>query len=146
MDIFKFLTILKENGASILAVAAFISLFIEITPVKLNPLSALVSWIGRNLNKDIIKDVKALDEKVNNLKKEQEQKEISDMRWFILTFAQSCRDSNNHSKEQWSHALNEAKRYEKLCEKYGIENGVIEEDTEYLRNLYQVLSREHKIK
>jgi len=41
--------------------------------------------------------------------------------------------------------LNVADEYEMYCEKHEVMNGVVKQDTQYIRGLYQELSRDHKL-
>ena len=45
----------------------------------------------------------------------------------------------------WTNVLNVAEEYEKMVHEQRITNGVITQDTAYIRRLYQELSREHRI-
>lgn len=102
---------------------------IEIVPVKIKPWSMLLTWLGDRLCGDIRRDL-------TEMKKEFEEYQAEDMRWSILDFANSCRNKERHSKEEWNHAISQLKKYETYTKKKHIDNGVIEEDGEYLRELY----------
>ena len=102
---------------------------IEIAPIKINPWAALFKWIGKMINGD-------LREQVMELKRDFEKKNVEDMRWEILNFANTCRRGTNHSKDEWRHVMDQLYDYEKYTEKKGITNGVIEEDAHFLRELY----------
>lgn len=110
-------------------VAIAILSLIEVTPIKINPWSKLFKWIGNALNHD-------LDKKLTDLKQDFEDKKANDMRWDILAFANSCRRGNQHSKDEWWHAMSQLAEYEQYTEDKHIVNGVIESDAEYLRELY----------
>lgn len=112
-----------------------ITLF-EISPIKINPWSALLKWIGKTINSETQERLIHLSESVKELRSEFEAKNVSDTRWEILSFANSCRRGVKHSKDEWWHTLTQIAEYEKYCELKGIENGVIEEDSLYLRELY----------
>lgn len=118
---------------------------IQIAPIKINPWGWLFKWIGEKMMGTLREDIERLEKKVSDVQAEAVQRDVASMRWFILSFAQDCRDGVTHSKEQWTHALNQAKVYEAYCEKYEVQNGVIVEDTRYIRDLYAELSRAHKI-
>lgn len=107
-------------------VLAILGIVIEITPVKINPFS----WIGQRLNKDIKKEL-------SELKRDFEITKANNMRWEILSFTNSCRRKINHSKDEWHHILNIINEYEDYTKEKKILNGVIEEDSRYLRELYQ---------
>ena len=70
---------------------------------------------------------------------------INQHRQSILTYARECRGEISHSSDEWSHILTLAAEYESYCEKNAVTNGVVKADTEYIRQLYQELSREHRI-
>ena len=111
----------------------FIALsLIEIAPIKVNPWMTILRWIGNALTGDLRKDLNGL---------------ITDVRrQTILTFARECRHEVEHSAEEWNHVLQVAEEYEAYCNKYNIKNGKIKQDTKFIRDLYQEMSRAHKIK
>ena len=61
------------------------------------------------------------------------------------TFARECREEITHSADEWSHILTVAEEYEEHCKRNNVSNGIVKADTEYIRNLYQELSRDHRI-
>ena len=73
---------------------------------------------------------------ITEFKRDFEETKAQNKRWSILTFARSCRYGELHSREEWKHAISELAEYEAYTEKKKIENGVIEEDAKYLRELY----------
>ena len=102
---------------------------IEVVPIKIKPWSWLMNWLGERLCGDIRRDL-------TEMKTEFEEYQAEDMRWSILDFANSCRKREQHSKEEWNHAISQLKKYETYTKIKHIDNGVIEEDGEYLRELY----------
>jgi len=132
IDLFPQLGNIKDMtyiGWWILFIAASL---IQIAPVKWNPWSALFKWLGNQLTGDLRKDLNGL---------------ITDVRrQTILTFARECRQGIEHSAEEWDHVLSVAEEYEAFCESHKIRNGRIKQDTQFIRDLYQELSREHRIK
>ncbi len=113
--------------------ALFISFsLIQIAPIKINPWTTLLKWLGNQLTGDLRKDLNSL---------------ITDVRrQTILTFARECRQGVEHSTEEWSHVLQVAEEYEAFCLANNIKNGKIKQDTKFIRDLYQEISREHRIK
>ena len=122
------------------AVVLLILLFsmIQISPLKLNPWDSILGWIGKKVNGDIHDQLKELKKQVSDLW-------ISAHRQSILTFARECRANIDHDAEEWNHILSIADEYEVYCAKNTVSNGVVKADTKYVRDLYQELSREHKI-
>ena len=115
------------TGAAILLLLSLI----QISPVKLDPWDRIFAWIGGKLN--------------GNLQKQVREIWINMHRQAILQFARECRGGQQHSVEEWSHVLNVADEYEMYCEKHEVMNGVVKQDTQYIRGLYQELSRDHKL-
>jgi hypothetical protein len=111
---------------------------IEVSPLKLNPWDRLFAWFGRKINGETQKQLKELQKQVSDLW-------INAHRQSILVFARECRDDVAHDREEWNHILSVAEEYSVYCKSHNISNGVVKADTEYVRNLYQELSREHKI-
>lgn len=123
---------LKDMTYIVVLAFALTTSLIQISPIKLNPWSTILKWIGKQLTGDLRKDVNSL---------------ITDFRrQTILTFARECRNKVDHSAEEWGHVLNVAAEYEKYCKDHNITNGVIDADTKFIRDLYQELSKDHKIK
>ncbi len=111
---------------------------IQVSPLKLNPWDEIFGWIGR-------KTQGVLQKQVADLKKQVTDIWISSHRQSILTFARECRAQIDHDAEEWNHILSIADEYEVYCSTHAVSNGVVKADTRYVRELYQELSREHKI-
>ena len=116
---------------------------VEIVPIKINPWASLFKWIGKIINGDMQNQITEMRSELTELKKDFECKKAEDMRWEILNFANSCRRGDRHGKDAWRHAMSQVAEYEAYTERKGIANGVIEEDTNYLRELYQERCRKN---
>ena len=112
-----------------LAVIASLGL-VEFTPIKINPLSKLLKWVGDKVNGEMIKRIDKLEQDVNT-------NEMDRIRWEVLDFANSCRNGRKHTKDEFEHIITLVKKYENLLEKCGKENGVFELEYEYIKQLYQ---------
>ncbi|MBR3586867.1 MAG: hypothetical protein IKO00_12655 [Oscillospiraceae bacterium] len=134
---FKELVTQLTVGNVAAGIAILLSL-IQISPLKLNPWDKLLAWFGRKLNGATIKKLEELQKQVRDMW-------INTHRQSILTFARECRADMHHDAEEWNHILSIADEYEVYCAKNTVSNGVVKADTEYVRALYQELSREHKI-
>lgn len=73
---------------------------------------------------------------ISEFKRDFEETKAQNKRWSILSFARSCRNGEKHTREEWKHAISELAEYEAYTEKKKIENGVIDEDAKFLRELY----------
>lgn len=105
---------------------------IEVTPIKINPWQ----WIGRAINGELLKKLDKLEEDVTTIKKDQEEDNAENMRCRILAFAASCRRHEHHDAEEWNNIIAAIKKYETYVKERNIDNGVIEENAAFLRELY----------
>lgn len=121
--------ILNWIWSNIWQIIVILSLFIEITPIKWNPLSSAFKWLGRKLTARIEDDLAAIH-------KEIEENEKDRIRWEILDFANSCRNGRRHTKDEYQHIMTLNDKYIKLLEKTHDKNGVFEAEYEYIKKLY----------
>ncbi len=105
------------------------SIFIQITPIKWNPISSLVKWLGKLLTENVSK-------KVEDLTKEVTENEKDRIRWEILDFANSCRNGRKHTHDEFKHIITLNDKYKKLLEKTHDKNGVFDAEYEYIKKLY----------
>ena len=104
---------------------------IQIAPIQINPWDAILGWIGDKLNGGIQKEFRAVW--------------VDFHRQAILNFCRECRQDVQHSKEEWHYILDVIAKYSKYCDTHKIINGVIEEDSRFIRELYQELCKQNKI-
>ncbi len=116
----------------------FLLSLVQIAPLKLNPWDRVFDWLGHKLNRTADEELKKLQAQIQGMW-------INSHRHTILRFARECRAGIDHSPDEWTNVLNVAEEYEAYVKENSITNGIITQDTVYLRNLYQELSREHKI-
>ena len=128
----------RLNAGYITAGIVILLSLIQISPLKLNPWDKLLGWFGKKLNGATEKRLEAVEKQIRDMW-------INNHRQTVLTFARECRANIEHSSDEWTNVLNVAEEYEKYVEKNNVTNGIITQDTAYLRALYQELSREGKI-
>ena len=104
--------------------------FVQISPIKLNPYDKFFSWLRRKLLGNFDEDIKDFRERIDRVW-------INFNRQHILRFARECRQSIKHSRDEWRYVLSIANDYEKYCRSNNLTNGIIEAETEYIRDLYQ---------
>ena len=142
-DLFTMLHISPGAGMFI-ALAVFLSL-VQIAPIKINPWDTILGWIGSKINAGVKKQLDAVSQQSNVQKEEFREFWIDYQREAILRFSRECSQDMSHSREEWNHILDIIKRYETFCSKHEIANGVIEENSSYLRDLHKKLLQEHRI-
>ena len=126
------------NAGYVAAGFAILLSLIQISPLKLNPWDKLFAWIGRKTNGVTEKRLASVEKQILDMW-------VNSHRQCILTFARETRAGIEHSSDEWTNVLNVAEEYEKYVAEKKITNGIVTQDTEYIRNLYQELSRDHRI-
>lgn len=151
-----------SNGNIFIIILLICSIFFEIAPIKLNPISWLVGFIFKPIRTDInemrvelnnnIENVKnELKSDIESIKEEQSQQkesiddllranemnEVSRIRWEIIEFANSIENKQLHMRDEYRHIIDDNKRYHILIEKYGLDNGIIDEEYEKIYKHYK---------
>ena len=128
---------------NIVQLALILSIFIQITPIKLNPWSSLFKWIGKLITQEsdkkigqLISDTEKLKTKIEAVQANLNENEKDRIRWEILDFANSCRNGKDHTKDEFDHIITLNKKYKSLLALTNDENGVFEVEYEYIRELY----------
>lgn len=122
------------SGAVIILI---LSTFIEITPIKWNPLSAIFSWIGKRMNGKLIDQVEAQGEEIKKIDEKIDMNEIDRIRWEILEFANSCRHDQRHTKDEFEHIINQHEKYVRILDERELTNGLITIEYEYIEDVYK---------
>ena len=137
-------------GYAALGVAGILTL-IEVTPIQLDPWSALAEWIGKKLNKDITQKVKdntdALDsikQKTTELSDQLEKKDAEDARNHILRFGDEVKNKVRHSEEYFNQILDDITKYEKYCDSHPqFQNAKTTVTKEIIKEVYAKCVREN---
>lgn len=109
-------------GGGILAIILTI---LQISPIKVNPWSALARFIGRAINSEVLEEVKTLRLDVQHNKADDDEQWASLSRSHILRFGDELLHGVAHSKEHFDQILLDISKYEKYCENH----------PEYLNNI-----------
>ena len=115
-----FLTWLSSN---ILQIFIILSVFIQISPIKWNPITSFVKWFGKIITSDIQWQV--------------DENEKDRIRWEILAFANSCRQGILHTKDEFEHVVALNDKYKSLLAITGDKNGVFDAEYDYIYKLYK---------
>lgn len=113
-----------------------ISIFIQITPIKINPWSALFQWIGKAITGNTCGKIDGLINKVESLENDIKTNEKDRIRWEILDFANSCRNERRHTRDEFQHIVALNDKYKKLLKETNDRNGVFEVEYNYIQDLY----------
>ena len=113
------------------------SIFIQITPIKWNPISSFVKWIGKLLTHDMNKKLESVEDSVEEIKSDIDANEKDRIRWEILEFANSCRNGINHSHDEFRHISDLHDKYVKLLKRTDDQNGAFNTEYEWIQTIYK---------
>ena len=112
------------------------SVFIQISPLKIDPWSKVLKWVGKIMNADLEKKIEDFTETITDLEKTVDENEKDRIRWEVLDFANSCRNNRRHTKDEFEHIVTLNKKYKRLLKKTDDTNGVFDVEYEYIKELY----------
>lgn len=121
-----------------------LSVVVEVAPIKVNPWSALLKWIGRIINDDVVTRLQRLEERADAQRKSIDENEMDRIRWEVLDFANACRNHVRHTKDEFQHIISLNTKYHNLLEKYQQANGVFDAEYEYILELYKELQHNNE--
>lgn len=73
---------------------------------------------------------------MDDMQREIEENEKDRIRWEILDFANSCRNNQKHTRDEYQHIITLHDKYIKLLAKTNDINGVFDEEYKYISKLY----------
>ena len=130
------MTIGEIIGGSAFFIFIF-SLCVEITPIKWNPLTSILEWIGKRMNGKLLDRVEEKGQKIDKLDEKIDMNEIDHIRWEILNFANTCRYGMQHTQDEFEHIINLHEKYVQILEERSLKNGLITIEYEYITELYK---------
>ena len=154
-------TALTWASHHVVEIIIFCSIFLEVSKIKINPISAVVKFVFRSIRKEIadtraeikedMEKMKAeLTEQIDSLRDDQEKEneiingllraqdmsQISISKWQIVEFANSIQNGQLHVRDEYRHILDEYRKYETMIAKYGLEDSGTAEEIEKVRKHY----------
>ena len=114
-----------------------LSAFIEITPIKINPISAFMRWIGKAINGPVLKELASQKETMVELRDVVDDNEIDRIRWEILDFANSCRQGKKHTLDEFVHIIELNEKYHKILDRRDLTNGRIDLEYHFIEKIYK---------
>lgn len=89
---------------------------IQIAPVKINPWSAVLGWFGKQINKDLLAQMKTMKSEIDTIRDENREIHAKDCRVRILRFSDEIYLGQNHSQEHFKQILGDITHYENYCD------------------------------
>ena len=137
MDAARIEQILDWLVKNFLQVLVIFSIFIQITPIKWNPITSFAKWLAKIFTKGISDQITTMQEDIENIRGDIYENEKDRIRWEVLDFANSCRNGRKHTQEEFRHIATLNDKYNVLLEKTEDKNGVFEAEYKYINELYQ---------
>lgn len=124
---------LVHNFAQVLLI---FSIFIQISPIKWNPITSFFKWVGKLLTSEVNSKIDDVSEQVEEMRADIDANEKDRIRWEILDFANSCRQEERHSHDEFKHIVELHDKYKALLERTGEKNGVFDAEYHWIESLY----------
>lgn len=128
----------------VLSLLASIGIVIQVSPIKINPVSSLLNFLGKSLTKSLRTELDDISKRLSEVELTTKKAELDRYKWDIKRFAASCRRGDEHSKEEFEHVIKANTMYHTLLTEIGEENGVTDEDYKYILNIYHEVYRKNK--
>lgn len=137
MDTAQIEQILDWLVKNFLQVIVIFSVFIQITPIKWNPITTFAKWLGKIFTKELSDLITTMQENIDDIRDDIDENEKDRIRWEVLDFANSCRNGRQHTQEEFRHIATLNDKYKILLERTKDKNGVFEAEYKYIDELYQ---------
>ena len=125
----------KVLGQAVIYLSASGTL-IEISPIKFNPITMILKWMGDKMNSGIKAEIDIVKKAQEEQRKDFQDYKVSQYRYEIFQFENEIRDNNDHhTEEQYNHILEQCKKYETYCEDNNIPNGKAEMAIKHIRDV-----------
>lgn len=121
-----------------------LSAFIEITPIKINPISAILKWIGSRINGEVISKVNKLESDIKRIEYTEGERYAKSARTRVLRFGDEIIHGVKHSKEHFDDVLLDIHDYDTYCEKHPeFENDRMQLTAQHIKETYRKCMEEH---
>lgn len=135
MDIITFLKSLTAGEATLVLVG--ILSLVQITPIKINPWSALFKWLGRMINGELSDKIDALADKVGKLEAKEDQRDAVNKRVRILRFEDELQREQRHTKDSFDQVMSDITDYNQYCSDHPkFRNDQTAQTVEHIRKVY----------
>ena len=121
-----------------------LSAFVEITPIKINPVSAVLKWIGSKINGEVISRMNTLEKDIKRIEYTEGERYAKSARTRVLRFGDEIIHGVKHSKEHFDDVLLDIHEYDTYCEKHPeFENDRMQLTAQHIKETYRKCMEEH---
>ena len=140
-----------NSGGFWAAIVLILLTLVEITPIKINPLSWFAKLIGKAANGDLMKEMESLKsdvgsvkneiivikQDVSDIREEAKEREATNRRARILEFGDEILHEIDYSKEHWDAVLIDISEYEHYCDDHPhYMNNVAKATIKHIKHMY----------
>ena len=137
MENFANVTLGQLTGG-LVSFAVLLSAFIEIAPIKINPISKMLAWVGVKINGEVITKVDKLETEVKAIQQADAERDAINCRARILRFGDEVIHGVRHSKDHFDQTLRDIDTYEKYCSSHpDFKNNVTGMTTAKIKDVYK---------
>lgn len=105
------------SAKSIAAVVAVMSL-IQVAPIKINPWTWILSFVGREMNGELIGKIRHIEDEVKSIRHEIGEDRADTARVRILRFNDELLEGKLHTKDAFDQCLADVDNYERYCKEH----------------------------
>lgn len=138
MDLLTIIEQLKTFGLGNYAVlfVVLISL-VQIAPIKIDPWSSFIRWIGKILLGEINAKIDSLDKKIDALEKKEDMRDAVNKRVRILRFEDELQGEKRHSKDSFDQVMSDITDYDQYCAEHPkFKNNQTEATVTHIKKVY----------
>jgi hypothetical protein len=134
-EILKLIT--WENLKIVLWILFGSGIVFELSPIKVNPISSILKWVGKKLNKSVEDKINNIEKKVDTVQIDLQDHKVESWRRDILDFADSLMLGKRKTREQYDYVVKLHDNYEKYITERKIDNGQINLAYSYISKKFQ---------
>lgn len=91
---------------------------IQIAPIRIDPWSSFVKWIGKLMLGELTAKVDNLEKKIDALEQKEDKRDAINKRVRILRFEDELQENKKHSKDSFDQVLSDVTEYDAYCEEH----------------------------
>lgn len=118
--------------------------FIEISPIKLNPIKSLCKWWGKIANAELIERIITVEKRQEEGDRTRDENQISYIRKTILDFSKDIRHGEKKTKEEFDLIHDLHNQYERLLKRNNKSNGTLTLAYDYICDVYNCCLKDNK--
>lgn len=134
----------SEIAGDALLLLVGLSAFIEITPIKINPISHILKWIGSRINGEVISKVNKLERDIERIEYTEGERYVKSARTRVLRFGDEVIHGVKHSKEHFDDILLDIHEYDTYCKEHPeFENDRMQLTAKHIKETYAKCMKEN---